>query len=411
MSEINLNYFWIILLTASLVLSKIFLYYTLFPASPAAEALKYFSKEQISKGQEYSKSLRLLFILSFLVKLVFLTWFIFSGVGEALSDLLLKTTDGSYYLSAAWFFIITWLIFQIIILPFRFYSGFILQHKWGFSTQSLASWWADYFKSTAIIFFLLLLGIIILFILMNNFTKYWWFIAGILCTVWLIAQIFLGQLFIAPLFNKFKYVDDLKIVKIVDNLSYKAGIPVKKVLEMDASRRTRKANAYVTGLGFSKRIVLYDNLVNYFSYEQIEAVLAHEMAHWKEKHITRSIIVNSLVIFLSLGVMYCALNFTLSKSFIINGSYPPITSAVIIYFYTIVSFLAMPMRNTASRAAEKKADVAAVELTSNKEAFIDLHKRLAVNNFSDVSPPKFIEWFSYSHPSTLNRIKNIEEIK
>lgn len=411
MNEISLNYFWILLLAASLVLSMTYIYYSLFPGQLNAEALKYFSQEQIKNGKEYSKSIRLVFILSFLVTKAFLTWFIFSGGGESLSDFLLNAANGNYYLGVALFFITTWLILQAVSLPFRFYSGYILQHKWGFSAQSLISWWFDYFKSAGIAFFLFLVGVIVLFMLMNNFSGFWWFKAGVLITLWLLIQTFLWPIFVAPLFNKFKQVEDPKIVEIVDKLSFQAGISVKQVLKMDASSRTTRANAYFTGLGPSKRIVLYDNLINNFSYEEIEAVLAHEMAHWKERHIKRGIVVISLGIFLSLALLHLVLNFTLSKSIIIEDNYPPAALLIIIYFYTIISFLAMPMRSTASRAKEKKADAVAVKLTSNKEAAVNLHKKLAISNYSDVSPPSFIEWFSYSHPSTLNRIKNIEEIR
>ncbi|MBZ4686767.1 MAG: Ste24 endopeptidase [Clostridiales bacterium] len=409
MGELRLNLSWLVLILATGILSIIYLYFTLFPGEITVDALQYFSKEKIMQGMQYTRSVRLLFISAFIVKVVFLTWVLLSGRAVNLTHYAMKLAGNRYYLGIIIFFIIFWLILQLITFPFKFYGNFILQHQWGFSTQSLASWWLDYFKSAGLGFILTFFGVLVLFFLMNGWPRIWWLLVSILLSLWLVMQTFLWPVIIAPLFDKFEPVTDPEIIEMVDKLSKKADLPIEEVLVMDASRRTRAANAYFAGLGRSKRIVLYDNMLKEYDLEEIEAVLAHEMAHWKKGHIIKGILMGIVGLFAAWGLFYLMLHLSFSR-YLFSMKYPPVVWALVIYFFLLISFITMPVQNSISRAMEKEADTVAVELTENKEAAIKLQKHLAVNNLSDVSPPPFIEWFAYSHPSTLNRINLIEKM-
>ena len=408
MNEIKFNFLWLAFIMAAGILSIVYLYFTFFPGEIAAGALKYFSRDNVVQGKEYARVMRLLFIAAFIIKVAFLSWLLFSGRATDLTRLAMDFAGNRYYWGVIVFFVLFWLILQLINLPFKFYGGFILQHQWGFSTQTLPAWWLDYFKSMGLSLVLTSCGVLLLFFVMNTWSHSWWLVVSLFLSLWLLVQTFLWPLLVAPLFNNFEPVTDPKIIQMVDKLSKKADLPVEEILVMDASRRTKAANAYFAGLGSSKRIVLYDNMLNKYSLEEVEAVLAHEMAHWKKGHIKKGLLLGIVGLFIAWGVFNIVLHLTLVKP-LFKLSYSPVVWVVVIYFFMLVSFITMPLQNSVSRAMEKEADLLAVELTGNKEAAIKLQKHLAINNLSDVSPPPFIEWFSYSHPATLNRIYAIEK--
>lgn len=408
MSEFRLNYFWIILILFTVIFTFTYIYFSINFGKIDAEAYNYFSKEHINQSAKYAKIIRLNYIAAFILKIVFLTWFLFSGKAKYLSDITLNLVE-SRYLSAVVFFVIFWCMLQLISLPFNFYGSYIVQRQWGFSNQSIFLWCIDFIKNAGIEFIFSLTAVLVFFIIINNFSKTWWVITAVLLSFWLIVQSYLAPLVIAPLFNRFEPVTDPQTVHMVKNLSQKANLSVKEVLKMDASTRTNKVNAYFSGLGSSKRIVLYDNLLNNYTNDEIEAVIAHEMGHWKLGHIKKGILFGIAGLFIVFGLLYVVLK----NSYIRTGfmlKYTPIIFVIVLYYFTMISFVTAPIQNIVSRNMEVEADSFAVKLTCNKKAAVDLQRKIAVSNLSDVSPPGFIEWFSYSHPSGLKRIKIIEEI-
>jgi STE24 endopeptidase len=192
---------------------------------------------------------------------------------------------------------------------------------------------------------------------------------------------------------------------MVGELSQKARLPVEQVMVMDASRRTTRANAYFTGLGRTKRIVLYDTLLENYPPDQVKSVVAHEMAHWRQGHIVRGLAWGTLANFIFWGFLFIALRATIPPSVFVQ----PYTWAVILLFFILVSFVGSPVQNHLYRSMEIEADRVSVMLTGDAPAAVRLQVNLAVKNLSDVSPPAFIQWFSYSHPSAPDRIKIIKQ--
>jgi STE24 endopeptidase len=218
---------------------------------------------------------------------------------------------------------------------------------------------------------------------------------------------YLWPIIVSPLFNSFTPVTDPEIITMVEELSQKAEIPVKEILVMDASRRTTKANAYFAGLGRTKRIVLYDTLLNNYPLDEVKAVVAHEMAHWKQGHIFKGLvfgILSNFIFWIFLFQLY-----RITVPFGLKDS--PQILVLFLLFLSLISFIGTPLENYISRDMEKEADRVAVSLTGDTSATIRLHLNLAKKNLSDVAPHPFIEWYSYTHPNTLNRVKAIEELE
>lgn len=403
--QLRLNAVWLPLIITVGVFSLLYLWFSLFPGRVPPEAGYYFSAEQISRGRQYNMVLRMVYICGFLVQAVFLAWLVFGGRLTGLTDLVRLMTGGSYWGGILLFFVIIWLLLQLLELPFTLYANYFWQHQWGFSSQTFGAWWLDYSKSSAMGLLLSAAGVVLLFWAINRWPGTWWLAGAAFLSLWLVIQTFLWPVVVAPLFNRFTPAQDPAVLAMVHELSEKAGLSVSQVLVMDASRRTTKANAYFAGLGQTKRIVLYDTLLADYPLDEVKAVVAHEMAHWRQGHIARGLVLGIAGNFLLWGLFFILLRISVSQ----YAYYPQHVLAVGLLFVLLVSFAVTPLQNYFSRNMEIEADQVAVALTGDAPAALRLQTDLAVKNLSDVTPAAFIQWFSYSHPAALQRIKIIEQ--
>lgn len=402
--QLKINGLWLLLIVAAGFFCLLYIWFTLFPGRVNPEVLNYFSEQQVHDGRAYSFVPRLLFALSFLAQAAFLIWLVFGGRAVAISRFFQQITGRSIW-SYVLFFLVLWLILKLISLPFDLYTSFFWQHHWGFSTQTLGAWWSDYIKSSGLELVLSAAGVAILFGIIGRWPSFWWLITAALVSLWLVLQSLLWPVLISPLFNRFEPVRDPEVTAMVQQLAQKARLPVDQVLVMDASKRTTRANAYFTGLFGTKRIVLYDNLLSDYPMNQVKAVVAHEMAHWKQGHIIKGLLMGVAANFLIWLVLFLVLRSMVPSA----GYYPPYTWAVILLFFLLVSFVGSPLQNYFSRGMEREADRVSVMLTGDVPGAVQLEVNLAVKNLSDVSPPNFIRWFSYSHPPALTRISDIKQ--
>lgn len=396
---------WIPLIALTLLFSLVYLWYALFPGSIRPEAVQLFGMEQIQQGRDYSKGIRISYILNFMFQVLFLIWILASGRGSRLSRACEQWARGRKWLGYLAFYLVIWLLLTLISLPFTFFSGFYWQQLWGFSTQTFLAWWGDFLKESLLDLVMGGVGVCLLFLAFRLWPKTWWLICGMLFSLWLVIQSLLWPVLVAPLFNHFQPVANPEIISMVNELANKADLAIDEMLVMDASIRTTKANAYFAGVGETKRIVLYDNLLNQYPLEEVKAVIAHEMAHWQKGHIARGLFLGTLGSFLVWGGAYLVLRREMSRHHV-----PPLVWAVFLLFVVLVSFVSAPLQNSISRQMEIEADQTSVLLTGNPQGAIQLQMNLALKNCSDLSPPGFIEWFSYTHPSVLTRIEKINEV-
>lgn len=395
---------WIVLGLLALLFSFFYLWFTLFPGGVSTQALTYFKAEQIQNGRAYSFLPRLIYVLSFLFQAGFLVWFIWSGRAESLSRRCLQFPRGKAWVGILTFFVIVWVYLCLIQLPLSFLSGFYWQHLWGFSTQSLGSWVKDFIQESGLDLLISGAGVLFLFSAFRMWPKTWWISCTFFFSLWLIIQSVVWPIWVAPLFNRFEPVQNPEISAMVHELADKAGLEIDQILVMDASKRTTKANAYFAGLGGTKRIVLYDNLIRDYSPEEIKAVLAHEIAHWQKGHIVKGLLLGILGSLILWGGAYLVLGPGRT-----GNRHPPEVWAVFLLFVMVATFVSSPVQNYISRQMEIEADQTAIQLTGDAQAAIRLQTHLALKNRSDLSPPEFIEWFSYTHPSVLTRIEKIKE--
>lgn len=395
---------WGLLLLAG-VFALAYLYFTLVPGPVDPAARQYFTAAEIAAGRRYAQVNRLIFIVSFFVELAVLAGLVFSPAAARLGHGATRLAQGRPLVAGLLFFAALWVLLRAVNLPFSLLSSYYLEHQWGFSTESLAGWWGDYLKGAALDLMLRGAGVVLFFWATRRWPRTWWLAAGAFLAAWIIIANYLWPVVVAPLFNRFTAATDPEVVAMVQRLAERADLSVGKVLVMDASRRTTKANAYFAGLGRTKRIVLYDTLLRDYPRDEVEAVVAHELAHWKLGHIRRGTVYGIAANFALWLLLFLVLRLSLDLPH--RGSYPPQAWALVVFFFLLTSFIGNPITNGISRRMEAAADAYSVELTGDAQAVVRLQVDLARRDLADISPPPFIEWFTYTHPSTLRRIEAV----
>ena len=291
-------------------------------------------------------------------------------------------------------------------IPFDIYDTFVLEKKYGFSTITWRLWLTDLIKSVIISAVLmgLMLAAFMAFIIYLPGT--WWFWAWIFFTMFEILLLWLYPVVIAPLFNKYEPIKDESLKEKITSLMAQVGLKAKGIYQVDEGKRSKHTNAYFTGIGKTKRIVLYDTLLASHSPEEILAVLAHEIGHWKKKHILKQLIFMIVASLVLLYFIYLIVNWPpLYSAF--GLKYTPVYAGLFLVslYLSCAGFFLSPIGAAIMRRYEREADKMAHELTGTSEPMINALKRLAKDNLSNLHPHPIYVWFYYSHPPLIERIE------
>jgi STE24 endopeptidase len=293
-------------------------------------------------------------------------------------------------------------------LPFSLYGTFVIEKKYGFSTITWRMWLADLLKGAAIS--IVLMGALLaIFLWLLQATPLWWFWAWLVFSGFQLLMLWLYPVLIAPLFNKFEPVQDEELKSGIIDIMERKGLKVSGILQVDAGKRSRHTNAYFTGLGKTKRIVLYDTLLQSHPRGEIIAVLAHELGHWTRRHVLKQLVFMEIVSLLVLSVSACLIR---SSGFYSIFGMPEAIPFAGLFFVGVVfkplSLFFTPLGAAMSRRFERQADSDACALTGNPEDQADAFKRLAKDNLANLHPHPLFAWFYYSHPPLVERIRKIK---
>jgi STE24 endopeptidase len=298
---------------------------------------------------------------------------------------------------------------NLLRIPFNLYDTFVIEDRYGFNTMTLKIWILDLFKSIALLAILggLLLCLLLALVIYGGET--WWVWAWIWVSGFELLMLWLFPVVIAPLFNKFEPIENQGLEHRIGTLMEKVGLRAKGIFRMDAGKRSKHTNAYFTGIGRSKRIVLFDTLLASHTEEEILAVLAHEVGHWKKKHTLKQIILLEL---LSLAVFYAVAKFLdwrlLYQTFGFQEPIPYVGLFLIGALISPLSYFAQPLESAISRRFERAADDFALDLIRTAEPMRSALKRLAVDNLANLAPHPLYAWFYYSHPPLAERISRLK---
>ncbi len=341
-----------------------------------------------------------------IIPIIFFIILLVSGFSVFLRDFAMGFGDQIYLFIPIYVFIFTSLL-TIITFPLNFYSGYVYEHKYGLSRHTKKSWFKDFFKSLILGYIFTIPIITALYFIMGTFA-YWWVIAGIAA---LILFVFFDTIFpviIFPIFYKTERFKDKKqrdrLLKMVKEAGAKN---IENVVLAKESEKSVKANAMFAGLGKTKRIILFDTLINNFTPDETETVVAHELGHYVNKDVWRFIIIEAVKIFPVLFII----DFVLSSSvglFGITGIADIAGLPLFLLAYNILELVLLPFVNTYSRKREMLADTFALDVSRKPEAQISTEKRLADLALGDDNPNPWVELFLFTHPSVSKRIKNVE---
>lgn len=335
--------------------------------------------------------------------------FIFCGFLE-LYDRWIRSLGLGFIASGLLFFIPIFFSSTILNVPFALYRTFVLERRHGFSTTTPALWATDLLKSTVIsLVIFALVASVGLWVVMMSPGSWWLWLWGFFLA-FTVSMMYLSPYIIEPLFYKFTPIDDPELLEGIKGLLRKAGIRVSRVFKMDASRRTSHTNAYFAGLGSTKRIVLYDTLLEKLSKVEILAVLAHEAGHWKRRHLMKRLIFMEAASLLTLYVSFQLLGggyinpiFGIEEGTFYSGVF------LVGFISSIVLFPLSPVFFCISRRHETEADRYAGSLTRDPESMVLSLVKLSRDNLSNPRPHPLYVVFHYTHPPVVDRIRKIEE--
>jgi len=297
----------------------------------------------------------------------------------------------------------------LITLPIGFYSGYVVEHRYNLSNQSPGRWAWERLKGTLVSLPIGFAILSILFYCLVTYRVLWWLPVGVSLTLLFVVLARIAPIILMPLFYKFTPLNDGSLKDRILNLCSDTGLDVEGVFSFNLSKNTKKANAGFTGIGKSKRIILGDTLVKEFSEEEIETVFAHELGHYKHKHIVIGILVSVVSTFA--GLFITAQLYQWSVVWLGFGSLSELAALPLLAIWlSLYGLVTSPIGNMISRRHERQADAYAVQTTRNKAAFLGALRKLASLNLADPEPHPLIEFLFYSHPSISRRIEAVESI-
>lgn len=341
-------------------------------------------------------------------KLFFLLM-VFSGVLPWMAEALART----HYLAAGLiFFAITGLFLYVLELPLDYYRHFVIEAGYDFNTKTMRTWALDIVRVLLVAAAIGTPLLASLFWLTANAGRTWWLWAWAAMIGFQCLMAMLYPTVIAPLFNTFTPLDDSELKDEIEKLASRQGVAIDGVFQMDATRRTRHTNAYFSGLGKTKRIVLYDSLIQSHSVEEILAVLAHEIGHLKKHHIKKQLALSATA---SLLLFYLASKLLTCRAVFAGFGFEGMPNYVGLFLAAVVwepaGFFLMPLASYVSRKFERQADVFSTEALNTPLPLAKALKKMARDNLANLCPHPLYVWFHYSHPPLLERVGYLEDFE
>lgn len=369
---------------------------------PQVDARRFFSPEEIVRARRYQLPRYGAFALGTAIGLGVLATLAFTRAG----DVLLRPVRGwPWPLAAAGAAVLVAAAGALARLPVSFWRGYLHERAWGFSTQSVPGWVGDWAKAVGIS---ALLGAAVmagLFAAIRLLPRSWPAVAALGGALLVAGLSYLGPLVFEPLFNRFTPLPDRELAAELRGLAERAGVPVREVLVADASRRTTKENAYVSGFGATRRLVVYDNLLRKAPREEVVLVVAHELGHRRARHVEWGTLLGAGGAAASVLVLWGALRSgAILRAVGADGPGDVRLVPVILLVIAVLQLAALPPANWLSRRWEAAADRFALELTGERDVYVATERGLALRNLADLSPGPIAYRFLFTHPAPGERI-------
>ncbi len=358
------------------------------------------------EARRYNRIRRWLGITDFAVGFVFLVVLLVTGWSDSLRDFAYRLGFQNYSLSLFMYLLLILGISKALGIGLEYY-GFRLERSYKLSTQRFGSWLWDETKGFLVSMLLGTVVVELLYLTIRQWPQNWWILAWALFMGLFVLLAQLAPVVLFPIFYKFEPLDDEELRRRLVILGERAGTRVRGVYRWKLSEKSNKANAALTGLGSTRRIILADTLLDNYSPDEIEAVLAHELGHHVHRHILKSIFVQALVTFVGFWAANWTLHYAVDRRMfeeLSDFANLPLLALVSV----VLGFLLMPALNAYSRFNERQADRYAFESIASVDPFVSSMNKLAEQNLAERTPSKWVEWFFHSHPSISRRLAAAE---
>jgi STE24 endopeptidase len=346
----------------------------------------------------------------FLLGLALLIVLLLTGWTDWLRDVALHAGFQSYAFALFLYVLMLVAISKAVGIGLDYYS-FRLEHRFQLSNQRLRAWIWDEIKGLLLTAVLAAALVELLYLIIRQFPEQWWLLAwiGFLAVAVLMAQ--LAPVLLFPIFYKFEPLQDEELKLRLVRLSERAGTRIRGVYKWHLSEKSKKANAALTGLGGTRRIILADTLLENYSPDEIEAVLAHELGHHVHKHILKSIGVQAVVTFVGFWAANWTLHYAINRWHMFETLSDFANLPLLVLTFTVLSLVLMPALNGLSRFHERQADRYALDNIAGVGPFISSMNKLADQNLAERTPSRWVEWWFHSHPAIARRVAAAEAWK
>lgn len=362
-----------------------------------ADPRDHFTAEQVSRANAYQGPRQIAGAAALAVGLAVLWVLAATGAGRALLEPLRRWP---WPVAALGGVAIVFTIRAVVRLPITFWAGHLHERTWGFSTQTAAGWFGDWAKSLGLGIALTGLVFVGLFAAVRIFPRGWPVAAAVGAAAITVVLSFAGPVLLEPVFNRFRPLQDPALASELRALADRAGVPVRDVLVADASRRTTKENAYVSGFGATRRLVLYDTLLRKAGPDEVRLVVAHELGHRRARHVEIGTVIGAL------GAAGLVLVLWLLMRAGILSVEPADPRAIphLLLAVAVLGLLLLPPQHWLSRRFERQADRFSLELTGEDQAYVRTERGLALRNLGDLDPGPIAYRFLFTHPAPAERI-------
>jgi STE24 endopeptidase len=348
------------------------------------DAIELFGREQVEKARRYHRP-------------GYVGWAANTAIGLGVLALLAVAVpdfdDRAWWAAAAAITALAIVLPWTARLPIGYLVGYRRERHWGFSTQSVGAWLVDRLKGLGVGLALTVPLMVALIGLARWLPEWWPLAAAVGGAAFVVVVSFVAPVVFEPIFNRFEPLADAELADELRALAERAGVPVRDVLVADASRRTRKINAYVSGMGKTRRVVLFDTLLEQSSPAEAKLVVAHELGHRRARHVLQGTVLAMAGVAFAVVVVWAVV-----------GIPQPEDIALIMLIGAALELVALPAMTALSRSWERVADRFALDLTGNAGVFEQTFRSLAIANLSDLDPPRPLYYVLFSHPTVPERI-------
>lgn len=362
-----------------------------------------------AQAKRYARQRQLLSLANLAISAAVIAVLLFSGLSFGLRDALAgvpawQPVEGFLPLQVGAYFLVLFAASYVLGLPLSYYGGYVLPHRYGMSTQRLGGWLWDLIKGLVLALLFNLVAVEFVYLLLAATPSWWWLWAGVAVLFVTAILANLAPVLLVPIFYKLTPLPEGEVREKALRLAERVGTRVRGIYSINLSAKTTAANAMVIGLGNTRRIVVGDTLLEHFAPDEIEVVVAHELAHQVHRDIPKLIAFETVTTLGGLFVVNLVLHAVVARVPAYTGLADPATMPLLGAVLGVFFLVLLPLTNGYSRRVEHSADVYALDVTRMPAAFISAMTRLANQNLAELEPPRPIEFFLYSHPATGRRI-------